>query len=55
MPRSYRHLSYYEEEIIERRNQGKCNREICEMYGVSMMQKRCEYTKCSKKLFRTNA
>ena len=38
MPRSYRHISYYEKEIIELRKQGKSKREICEIYGFSMKQ-----------------
>lgn len=38
MPRSYRHIKEYEEEIIELRKQGKTKREICEKYGFTMKQ-----------------
>lgn len=38
MPRSYRHISDYEKEIIELREQGKTRREICEKYGFSIKQ-----------------
>ena len=38
MPRGYRHISQYEQEIIELREQGKSKREICEIYGFSMKQ-----------------
>ena len=38
MPRGYRHISQYEQEIIELREQGKSKREICEKYGFSMKQ-----------------
>ena len=38
MPRGYRHISQYEQEIIKLREQGKSKREICEKYGFSMKQ-----------------
>lgn len=38
MPRSYRHISEYENEIIELRKQGKSKREICEKFGFSQKQ-----------------
>ena len=38
MPRSYRHISNYEKEIIELRAQGKSKREICKIYGFEMKQ-----------------
>ena len=38
MPRSYRHISKYEREIIEMRGQGKSKREICEKFGLEMKQ-----------------
>lgn len=38
MPRSYRHISQYEDEIIELRNQGITKRKICEKYGFTMKQ-----------------
>ena len=38
MPRSYRHIKYYEKEILELRTQGFTKREICEKFGFSMKQ-----------------
>ena len=38
MPRSYRHISQYEDEIIELRSQGITKRKICEKYGFTMKQ-----------------
>lgn len=38
MPRSYRHISEYEKEILELRKQGKTKREICKKYGFSIKQ-----------------
>lgn len=38
MPRSYRHISKYEKEIIEMKAQGKSNREICEVFGFEIKQ-----------------
>ena len=38
MPRSYRHIQDYEQEILELRKQGKSRREICEIFGFSLKQ-----------------
>ena len=38
MPRSYRHISQYEDEIIELRSQGITKRKICEKYDFTMKQ-----------------
>ena len=38
MPRSYRHIQDYEQEILELRKQGKSRREICEKFGFSLKQ-----------------
>ena len=38
MPRSYRHISNYETKIIELKEEGKSNREICEIYGFEIKQ-----------------
>ncbi len=38
MPRSYKHISNYEKEILELRAQRKSKREICEIYGFEMKQ-----------------
>ena len=38
MPRSYRHISQYEDEIMELRRQGITKRKICEKYGFTMKQ-----------------
>ena len=38
MPRSYRHISQYEDEIIELRSQGITKRKICEKYGFTIKQ-----------------
>ena len=38
MPRSYRHISQYEDEIMELRSQGITKRIICEQYGFTMKQ-----------------
>ena len=35
MPRSYRHISVYENEITALRKQGKSRKEICELLGIS--------------------
>lgn len=49
MPRSYRHISDYEEEIIEMRNQGKSGREICEALGFTKKQYEGFVTRYNKK------
>lgn len=38
MPRSYRHIQQYEKEIMELKEQGKSNREICEKFGLELKQ-----------------
>lgn len=38
MPRSYRKMEEYEEEILRLRSEGKTNREICEKFGFSIKQ-----------------
>ena len=38
MPRSYRHIKDYEEEILKLREEGKSKREICEKYGFTIKQ-----------------
>lgn len=38
MPRSYRHISQYEDGIIELRSQGMTKRKIYEKYGFTMKQ-----------------
>ncbi len=38
MPRSYRKMEEYREEILRLRSEGKTNREICEKFGFSMKQ-----------------
>ena len=38
MPRSYRHISDYEKEILEMRAAGRTKREICEKFGFNMKQ-----------------
>ena len=38
MPRNYRHIKEYEEEILRLKKEGKTNREICEKYGFEMKQ-----------------
>lgn len=38
MPRSYRHIQQYEKGIIELKEQGKSNREICEKFGLELKQ-----------------
>lgn len=38
MPRSYKHISYYENEILELRKQGLSKREIREKLGFTIKQ-----------------
>ena len=38
MPRSYEHISKYENEIIELRGKGKSRKEICNQLGISEKQ-----------------
>lgn len=53
MPRSYRHIKDYEQEIIEMREKGYTGREICEKFGFSKKQYEnfvTRYNKNQKKL-----
>lgn len=38
MPRSYKHISYYENDILELRKQGLSKREISEKLGLTIKQ-----------------
>ena len=38
MPRSYEHISKYENEILELRSQGQTRKEICEKLGFTIKQ-----------------
>ena len=38
MPREYRRMLDYEEEILKMREEGKTKREICEAFGFTMKQ-----------------
>lgn len=38
MPRSYRHISEYEKEIMELREKGYSGRQICEKFGFTLKQ-----------------
>lgn len=38
MPRSYRHVQQYEKEIMDLKEKGKSNREICEKFGLELKQ-----------------
>lgn len=49
MPRSYRHISVYENEIRELRKQGKSRKEICELLGISQKQLHNFITRYNKK------
>ena len=49
MPRSYRHIQYYEKEIMELRSKGKTGREICERLGISKKQYENFITRYNKK------
>ena len=40
MPRSYRHISIYEKEILKMREQGYTGKEICEKLGFTLKQYR---------------
>ena len=53
MPRSYRHISEYEREILEMRAQGKSRKEICEKFNFSLKQLKdfiTRYNRNQKKL-----
>ena len=49
MSRSYRHISDYENEILEMRQQGKTRKEICEKYGFSLRQVKDFITRYNRK------
>ena len=49
MPRSYRHISEYEKEILEMRQQGKSRKEICEKFGFSIKQLKDFITRYNQK------
>ena len=49
MSRSYRHVSEYEKEIIEMREQGKSRKEICEKYGLTLKQLKDFITRYNRK------
>jgi len=49
MPRSYRHISQYENEITELRSQGISRRKICEKYGFAMEQLKNFITRYNRK------
>ena len=38
MPRSYRHIQEFKKEILQLKEQGKTNREICEKFGFELKQ-----------------
>ena len=38
MPRSYRHIKEYEQEIVKLKKQGKTNQEISEIFGFTVKQ-----------------
>ena len=49
MPRSYRNISIYENEITELRKQGKSRKEICTILGISQKQLHNFITRYNKK------
>ncbi len=49
MPREYRHISQYEQEIVELRNQGFTFKEIGEKYGFTFKQLHNFFTRYNKK------
>ena len=49
MPREYRHISQYEKEIVELRNQGLTFKEIGERYGFTFKQLHNFFTRYNKK------
>ena len=55
MPRGYRKISQYEQEIIELRKQGKSKQEICEIYGFSKKQLTNFITRYNRKQDKINA
>ena len=55
MPRSYRHIQEYEEEIMRLRNEGLTRREICERFGFTMEQLKGFITRYNEKQRKTAA
>ncbi len=49
MPREYRHISQYEKEIVELRNEGFTFKEIGEKYGFTFRQLHNFFTRYNKK------
>ena len=49
MPRSYRHISEYEKEILEMRSHSKSRKEICEKFGFSLKQLKDFITRYNRK------
>ena len=49
MPREYRHIIDYENEILEMRRQGKTRKEICEKYGFTLRQVKDFITRYNQK------
>jgi len=49
MPRNYRHIQEYEEEILRLRNEGLTRREICERFGFTKKQLMDFITRYNKK------
>ena len=55
MPRSYKHISYYENEILELRKQGLNKREISEKLGFTIKQLTNFITRYNRKQDKINA
>lgn len=55
MPRSYEHIIYYENEILELRKQGLSKREISEKLGFSIKQLTNFITRYNRKQDKINA
>ena len=49
MPRSYRHIKEYEKEILELRECGISNKEICERFDLSLKQLKNFITRYNRK------
>ncbi len=49
MPRKYRHIQEYEEEIIRLRKEGLTRREICERFGFTIKQLKNFITRYNEK------
>ena len=55
MPRSYKHISYYENDILELRKQGLSKREISEKLGLTIKQLTNFITRYNRKQDKINA